>query len=84
MADEQQAGAGEDALTGFEGYSTEVLEKIRANLAGGLDRVAAHHTAGTLDDRPKRGAATPREAGYTILMMSDQIEKVLRQRGDHE
>ena len=40
-----------------------------------------HEAAGTADDRPKLGAATPHEAGATIAMVADGIQKTLKRRG---
>ena len=69
------------ALTGFEKYSTETLKKILRGLGPGIDEVLAHEAAGTADDRPKLGAATPHEAGATIAMVADGIQKTLKRRG---
>jgi hypothetical protein len=80
MAEEAKAGAA-DAVTGFEHASTETLLKIRRNMAGGFGQVYDHQQAGTLDIRPKAGAATPREAGQTIVMLFDGITVELQRRG---
>lgn len=80
MADESEAGASAVELTGFEGYSSKTLLKILSNLNRGKDQVVKHYNAGTWEDRPKDGSATPREAGYTFVMLSDGIEHVLKER----
>lgn len=80
MADQRAAEAAGPALTGFEHCPDEVLHIIRDNLLRGLDRLAAVGAQGQLDVRPRPGAATPREAGYTFAMLLGGIEATLRSR----
>jgi hypothetical protein len=78
-----EMGEGETAerLTGFEQHDTQVLLAVRGNQERGLLEVLRHEAAGTLNVRPKPGAATPKEAGETIQMLYDAIELELRRRG---
>jgi hypothetical protein len=78
-----EAGEGEAAeqLTGFEKHATSVLFAVRANQEQGLLEVFRHEEAGTLNVRPKPGAATAKEAGETIMMLYDAITEELRRRG---
>lgn len=69
-------------MTGFEKYSTTVLQQIRDNLNAGIDRVLAQQQAGNLEKRAKDGLATPKEAGETTQMLLDALDKVLESRGE--
>lgn len=80
MAEERE-GAAAERVTGFEQHDTKVLLAVRANQERGLLEVLRHEEAGTLNVRPKPGAATPKEAGETIMMLYDAIGAELKRRG---
>lgn len=80
MAEERQ-GEAVARLTGFEKYSTETLQSIHRKQEEGLAEVHRRWEAGTVNERPKPGAATPKEAGETIMMLHDGITAELRRRG---
>lgn len=70
-------------MTGFEGYSTEDLLIIRANLMRGLTRVADSLADGTflVSPDPDKGAASPSQSGCLTLMLYTNVSKVLTDRG---
>jgi len=72
---------GRTAVTGFERYETDTLLRIHANLRNGSKQVAMSEAAGTLHVRPKPGAATPSEAGFTFVALLEGINHVLASRG---
>lgn len=67
---------------GWDQYSTETLLKIHANLRQGLDKVAEHAEAGTLEVFPKGKASTPLVAGYTTFLLYEGVEEELKRRED--
>lgn len=93
MADADK-GVAPEPLTGFEGYSLDVLRRIKENLDRGIDKVGEFWLQdqrdgkgpdeGTLNQRPKPGAATPREAGAAIQALLDSIEKTIKQKEELE
>ena len=80
MAEEREDAAAE-RVTGFESHDTEVLLAVRELQKQGLAEVHRHWEAGTLEVRPKPGAATAKEAGETIQMLYDTITLELQRRG---
>ena len=71
-------------MTGFEKYDTATLLTVYRNQQGGLAQIAEHEHAGTLDERRKPGAATPREFGSVLVMLMDNVEAELIKRGELE
>jgi hypothetical protein len=71
------------SLTGFEKYPTATLLRIAGKMEAGLQDVHKASERGVVNQRPKAGAATPREAGYTVIMLRDGINAVLAGRGVH-
>lgn len=69
-------------MTGFERYETATLLTVYRNQQGGLGQIAGHQKAGTLDERRKPGAATPREFGSVLVMLMDRVEAELIKRGE--
>jgi hypothetical protein len=59
---------------------TPVLLRLRGNLLRGLDMLAEHLDAGTLDMIQPGKASTPREGGHLTLMLLDGIDTELAER----
>lgn len=59
---------------------TETLHALRANLLAGLDKVATHIEAGTLDTIQPGKASSPRDSGHLTLMLLDGIDPELAER----
>ena len=68
------------SVTGFETATTATLEIIRANLLGGLDRVAASLEDGTFHTVGPKGEAPPVESGRTTLALLEHVESELAAR----
>lgn len=61
-------------MSGFQSYPTDVLERVRANLLAGLDRVAAHAASGTLHEIPEGKSSPPIQAGQLTLVLLEAID----------
>lgn len=65
---------------GFEVASTETLQRIRANLLRGLDRVAAALADGTFDAVGPKGSAPPSQSGNLTLALLAGVDRELERR----
>jgi len=59
---------------------TDVLLTIRENLLKGLDRVAEHITAGTLDVIPAGKSSPPAQSGQLTLVLLSAVDAELTTR----
>jgi hypothetical protein len=66
---------------GLTTTSTENLLVIRDNLLSGLDKVAEHVDAGTLDVAPGPKVNPPRGAGTLTLLLLMRVNEILDTRG---
>lgn len=71
-------------VTGFERYETEVLMTVYRNQLNGMAQIHEHEEKGTIDQRRKPGAATPREFGGVLVMLYDNVKAELIKRGELE
>jgi hypothetical protein len=67
-------------LTGWERYTTAVLETTRARLLSGLDLVAGHVDAGTQHVIGHKGEAPPTQSGWLTLILLDGVDAELARR----
>ncbi len=65
----------------FTNQATETLLTVRANLLKGLDLVAAHMDAGTLDISLEEKACPPRGGGNLSLGLLRAVDAELSARG---
>lgn len=68
-------------MDGFKKASTETLLVIRDNMLEGLDKVAEHIEAGTLDVSPGEKQNPPRAGGELTLMLLTVVNSILDERG---
>lgn len=69
-------------MDGFQKASTETLLIIRDNMLKGLDKVAEHIEAGTLDvGNPEKKENPPRAGGQLTLMLLTVVNSILDERG---
>jgi len=67
-------------MTGFEIYSTEILEQVRENLLQGLGKAANALDNGTFYEVGPKGEASPSQSAHLTLTLLEQIETVLAER----
>jgi hypothetical protein len=67
-------------LTGWERYTTAVLETTRARLLSGLDRVAEHIDAGTQGKIGPKGEAPAIQSGHLTLILLTGVDAELARR----
>lgn len=60
--------------------ATPTLHQIRGNLLRGVDRLAEHLDAGTLDVIPLGRSSSPRQAGYITVILLDGVDAELNRR----
>lgn len=71
-------------MSGFESATSQTLVVIRANLVGGLDKIAATLADGSFHTVGAKGAAPPSQSGQITLALLTQIDAELSRRGGQE
>lgn len=68
-------------MDGFKKASTETLLIVRDNMLKGLEKVAEHIEAGTLDVSPGEKQNPPRAGGELTLLLLTVVNSILDERG---